>query len=511
MYTAGGLQVTYDSYFSSSVFVNGNLTVFGTQSVVHVSSSQLNIGTNIITVNTSTPSIRYGGLSVYDSGSTGLSGSIFWDSEANHWVYANASGSGGGDTYTGGMFISGPRNTRGLGCEQGTTSCMLLVGQGGDHLTSSMIYHSSTVTCVPNALNVGGALSGTSAAFSGNLGIGGISSADIIGYGTNGILGILGAAGNPASIQLGVVGTAAATTTLLGDINVFGLNGGSSVVARTIIRSALDGATNSTKMDFFTMSSGTLASRLTIACSGAATFSSSVRATQFTTGGTPSNTAGFTNSFYAESAFPSITLSNTGGNTGKYTLGVTAGLFGIWNNATSAYELEIDPIASGLIKINRTATFSSTVATTGVVFPATQVASANANTLDDYEEGTYTPDIRNGSWAFGARSGFYTKIGNLVTVNLLIVWTANNIPSGASFEITLPFTAFGSGNFRAPATIGYTSGINFNTSRQLVAHVDMSNNYLSFQQIVSGGAPIILSNADINNSGETQISVTYQV
>jgi hypothetical protein len=154
LYTAGGLQVSYDSYFSSSVFVNGNLTVFGTQSVVHVSSSQFNIGTNIITVNTATPSIRYGGLSVYDSGSTGLSGSIFWDSEANHWIYANASGSGGGATYAGGMFISGPRSS-GLGCEQGTTSCMLLVGQGGDHLTSSMIYHSSTVTCVPGIITGG--------------------------------------------------------------------------------------------------------------------------------------------------------------------------------------------------------------------------------------------------------------------------------------------------------------------------------------------------------------------
>jgi hypothetical protein len=154
VYTAGGLQVTYDSYFSSSVFVNGNLTVFGTQSVVHVSSSQFNIGTNIITVNTATPSIRYGGLSVYDSGSTGLSGSIFWDSEANHWIYANASGSGGGATYSGGMFISGPRSS-GLGCEQGTTACRLLVGQGGDHLTSSLVYHDSTRTCFySNALYV---------------------------------------------------------------------------------------------------------------------------------------------------------------------------------------------------------------------------------------------------------------------------------------------------------------------------------------------------------------------
>jgi hypothetical protein len=178
IYTAGGLQVTYDSYFSSSIFVNGNLTVYGTQSVVHVSSSQFNVGTNIITVNTSTPAIRYGGLSVYDSGSTGLSGSIFWDSEANHWIYANASGSGGGATYSGGMFISGPRSS-GLGCEQGTTSCMLLVGQGGDHLTSSQVYHSSTVTCIPNTLKVGAAAT----IVSGNMTLGGYPSSVCFGNG----------------------------------------------------------------------------------------------------------------------------------------------------------------------------------------------------------------------------------------------------------------------------------------------------------------------------------------
>jgi hypothetical protein len=116
--------------------------VFGTQSVAYISSSQLNIGTNLITVNTDTPSIRFGGLAVYDSGSTGLTGSLLWDSQNNHWVYSNPSGS----SYSGGMFISGPRTST-LGSETGTTSCMLLAGQGGDHLTSSMIYHSSTVTC----------------------------------------------------------------------------------------------------------------------------------------------------------------------------------------------------------------------------------------------------------------------------------------------------------------------------------------------------------------------------
>jgi hypothetical protein len=137
--------------------------------------------------------------------------------------------------------------------------------------------------------------------------------------------------------------------------------------------------------------------------------------------------------------------------------------------------------------------------------------TAAANALDDYEEGTFTPDIRLGSWAFGARSGFYTKIGNLVTVNLLIVWTANNAPSGDSFQITLPFTAFGSGNFRAPGAIGYTAGINFNTSRQLIAHLDMANNFISFQQLVSGGNPTTLTTSEVSSSGEIQVSITYQV
>jgi hypothetical protein len=75
---------------------------------------------------------------------------------------------------------------------------------------------------------------------------------------------------------------------------------------------------------------------------GSGTFSSSITAAQFITGGTPSNTAGFTNSFYAESNIPSLTLSNTGTNAGKFTLGATNGSFGVWNNATSTYPLFIN-------------------------------------------------------------------------------------------------------------------------------------------------------------------------
>jgi len=157
LYTDGGLRVSKDAYISGTLYLN-NVTVYGTQSVAYITSSQLNISTNLISVNTDTPSVRFGGLAVYDSGSTGLTGSILWDSENNRWIYSNPSGS----SYSGGMFISGPRTST-LGSETGTTSCMLLAGQGGDHLTSSMIYHDSTVTCIPNTL------AGNVACFSGTV------------------------------------------------------------------------------------------------------------------------------------------------------------------------------------------------------------------------------------------------------------------------------------------------------------------------------------------------------
>ena len=54
----------------------------------------------------------------------------------------------------------------------------------------------------------------------------------------------------------------------------------------------------------------------------------------------------------------------------------------------------------------------------GITFPATAVAASDANTLDDYEEGTWTPNQGSGLTVVGAFSsiGRYTKIGNVVTI-----------------------------------------------------------------------------------------------
>jgi len=54
---------------------------------------------------------------------------------------------------------------------------------------------------------------------------------------------------------------------------------------------------------------------------------------------------------------------------------------------------------------------------TGIAFPATQSASADANTLDDYEEGTWTPTIVSGGGTISG-TGRYTKVGRIVQFSI---------------------------------------------------------------------------------------------
>jgi hypothetical protein len=57
----------------------------------------------------------------------------------------------------------------------------------------------------------------------------------------------------------------------------------------------------------------------------------------------------------------------------------------------------------------------------GITFPATQSASSNANTLDDYEEGTWTPAAEGavtlGTYTPNNVVATYTKIGGIVVLN----------------------------------------------------------------------------------------------
>jgi hypothetical protein len=87
---------------------------------------------------------------------------------------------------------------------------------------------------------------------------------------------------------------------------------------------------------------------------------------------------------------------------------------------------------------------------TGISFPATQSASTDANTLDDYEEGTYTPtvvgSVTTGTGTYSIQAGSYTKIGNRVDFTTVLSWSAHT-GTGNLIISGLPFTQSGTYRF----------------------------------------------------------------
>jgi hypothetical protein len=104
------------------------------------------------------------------------------------------------------------------------------------------------------------------------------------------------------------------------------------------------------------------------------------------------------------------------------------------------------PLLDGANTWSAIQTFSANPSVTGgaISFPATQVASAGANDLDDYEEGTFTPVVTGstsaGTGTYTSQQGLYTKIGNRVVIQVTITWTAHT-GTGNLLVTGLPFTA----------------------------------------------------------------------
>ncbi|MCY1288429.1 hypothetical protein D9M70_374690 [compost metagenome] len=106
-------------------------------------------------------------------------------------------------------------------------------------------------------------------------------------------------------------------------------------------------------------------------------------------------------------------------------------------------------------------TFAALTLTNGQIkFPASQVPSADPNTLDDYEEGTWTPVLTfqtpgDLSVAYSQQTANYTKIGRVCALDFLLqtITFTHTTASGDSRITGLPFSTSGNS---ASATITFT-------------------------------------------------------
>jgi|LakMenEpi03Aug12_release.lakeMendotaPanAssembly.Ray.scaffolds.fasta_scaffold09678_17 hypothetical protein len=82
----GGVGIGKNLFVSGSMLVGGDFTVFGSSSVVYISSSTVIINDNIIQLNAFFPYERYAGFEVFDSGSNQRSASLLWDGKNDNWI-----------------------------------------------------------------------------------------------------------------------------------------------------------------------------------------------------------------------------------------------------------------------------------------------------------------------------------------------------------------------------------------------------------------------------------------
>jgi hypothetical protein len=117
-----------------------------------------------------------------------------------------------------------------------------------------------------------------------------------------------------------------------------------------------------------------------------------------------------------------------------------------------------------------------------IKFAASQVPSSDPNTLDDYEEGSWSPFINASTTtptvsSYTEQNGTYIKIGRLVIVSCQIRATITNAGSGTPRITGLPFAV-------ASALSGVSIGIQNLFSTYPNAHVPngfLSGSFVSFE------------------------------
>jgi hypothetical protein len=222
---------------------------------------------------------------------------------------------------------------------------------------------------------------------------------------------------------------------------------------------------------------------------------------------------------------PNEKLEIKGTTTGVLRLSSTSFSYNLFtNNADGGFYLRDVTNSANRLIISSTgaATFSSSVSvgtglalsagtapSSGIQFPATQVASASANNLDDYEEGTWTPTITfDGAigQTYALNAGTYTKVGRQVTVNGIISFSNKGTSVGTARLSGLPFTITNTtGHYSSPSM--RFDNITFTNQFQGYGIINQTN--IQLEQITSLGVSSVLTNANFANNSAIIFTFTY--
>ncbi|TES88920.1 MAG: hypothetical protein E3J94_07095 [Desulfobacteraceae bacterium] len=145
-----------------------------------------------------------------------------------------------------------------------------------------------------------------------------------------------------------------------------------------------------------------------------------------------------------------------------------------------------------------------------ILFPATQSPSAGANTLDDYEEGGWTPDLQFGGAKVGitysTQAGAYIKIGKVVVVIFAIVLTSKGTSTGNARIYGLPFTMLDSPAMYPGVAIRFAY-ITF--ADMLNARGVRNTTYMELKEVTNAGAPSSIQDSNFANNSIINATLFY--
>ncbi len=147
-----------------------------------------------------------------------------------------------------------------------------------------------------------------------------------------------------------------------------------------------------------------------------------------------------------------------------------------------------------------------------LAFPATPNPSTDSHTLDDYQEGTWTPALNFGGAATGiayaTAAGRYTKIGRKVSVSGNFTLTSKGMSFGAATIAGLPFASANDG-IPSAVTVGHAAGMSFVTGA-VIATIAPNASQLTLYHSANGSAGA-LTNTNFSNATTMTFSATYDV
>jgi hypothetical protein len=159
-------------------------------------------------------------------------------------------------------------------------------------------------------------------------------------------------------------------------------------------------------------------------------------------------------------------------------------------------------------------TFSEIItASKGVAFPATQVASADVNTLDDYEEGTWTGTVSDGTnnATMSSSTGYYTKIGNLVNLSGYFAISSKGSISGSLRLTGLPFAVFNNNAAYSGTTFGTAANANITAGQAIGGYVEINTSQILLSLWDAAGGATILQASEINTNFAFILNISYRV